>query len=164
MSATNAACTSSSTEGAGALPPDASHYSASVPGTTKLQATPPEPMPARKMATNGADSGTGATVPARSLWRKTLDLSREYVTAVAGIPLRWKFVWILGIIIWAPLAFTALLFVPGSMAVFLATWTPFVVRCGLKGRSAGPGHVPNPDPDGGSVPLLQPEDNDDWAV
>ena len=59
---------------------------------------------------------------------------------------------------------TALLFVPGSMAVFLATWTPFVVRCGLKGRSAGPGHVPNPDPDGGSVPLLQPEDNDDWAV
>ena len=77
MSATNAACTSSSTEGAGALPPDASHYSASVPGTTKLQATPPEPMPARKMATNGADSGTGATVPARSLWRKTLDLSRE---------------------------------------------------------------------------------------
>ena len=36
--------------------------------------------------------------------------------------LRWKFVWLAGVLLWSPLAFTVLLVVPGSMTLFFAVW------------------------------------------
>ena len=36
--------------------------------------------------------------------------------------LRWKFVWLAGVLLWSPLAFTVLLVVPGSMTLFFAAW------------------------------------------
>jgi len=56
--------------------------------------------------------------------------AREYKGKLAAVPTRWKVVWVLGIAVWAPLAYTVLLIVPGSMVLFTVAWTTFVLRYG----------------------------------
>jgi hypothetical protein len=62
--------------------------------------------------------------------------AREYKGKLAAVPTRWKVVWVLGIAVWAPLAYTVLLIVPGSMVLFTVAWTTFVLRYGSPKRVA----------------------------
>jgi hypothetical protein len=84
-------------------------------------------------------------------------------TRVRHLPTRWKVVWAGGIVLWAPIAFTVLLVVPGSMAMFIVAWTAFVLK--KAGRPADADaylEVADVDSDDDAkIPMVHYEDDDD---
>jgi len=87
--------------------------------------------------TGGDGSPTAADAPdTRGCWKKCTDFVAGQIAAIWHLPMRWKFVWLAGVVLWSPLAFTVLLVVPGSMTLFFAVWTPFVIRLALKREEA----------------------------
>jgi hypothetical protein len=67
----------------------------------------------------------------------------------------WKMIWLLGVLVWAPLAFTVLLVVPGSMGIFLAVWTPLIIKCAV-GREVKGHTVSGDESHDGTIALLGP--------
>ena len=45
------------------------------------------------------------------------------------MPVHWKIIWVVVLLLWAPIAYTVAAPVPGSMYLFLVAWTAFVLRC-----------------------------------
>ena len=48
---------------------------------------------------------------------------------LAMMPVHWKIIWVVVLLLWAPIAYTVAAPVPGSMYLFLVAWTAFVLRC-----------------------------------
>eukprot|EP00041_Stephanoeca_diplocostata_P013689 m.241935 g.241935 ORF g.241935 m.241935 type:complete len:191 (+) comp19431_c0_seq1:276-848(+) len=98
--------------------------------------------------------------PNLSVKQKLKRFYYEYKEKLKDLPLRWKLVWVFGIVIWAPLAYTVLLIIPGSMVMFVVFWTAFVLKYGTKQE---PGQLYENDDSGSdidgdvSMPLLKPD-------
>ena len=64
----------------------------------------------------------------RGAFEKITALVQEYREKVALMPIRYKLLWAVVLLLWAPLAYTVLAVVPGSMMLFLVAWTTIVLK------------------------------------
>lgn len=85
---------------------------------------------------NGMEAGIGATPEPepepeedeRGCVEKGTAMAIEYKETLSVLPLHWKVIWAVVLLLWVPIAYTVAAPIPGSMLLFLIAWTSFVLR------------------------------------
>ena len=72
---------------------------------------------------------------------KAIAVTMEYKETLSVLPIHWKIIWAIVLLLWVPIAYTVAAPVPGSMFLFLIAWTSFV----LKHAGAGEGQDSDED-------------------
>eukprot|EP01043_Picozoa_sp_COSAG02_P019365 COSAG02_NODE_929_length_15840_cov_55.918493_2_plen_229_part_00 len=90
-----------------------------VHGTAASMVPEPEPEPEPELQ---------PAVDEQGCVDKGMTMVLEYKETLSVLPLYWKIIWAVVLLLWVPIAYTVAAPVPGSMLLFLLAWTSFVLR------------------------------------